>query len=113
MPRGRLTPLWSPPGPWQRCTAAGCAGVALLACRATDAAPLALVRAARAATPGRLAVAGGIDSPARIRDLAASGADAFTVGSAAMAGAFAPHLGTLRGQLGAITAAAAPPDSGS
>jgi hypothetical protein len=38
----------------------GCAGIDLLAYRATDAEPLDLVRAARAATSGRLVVAGSI-----------------------------------------------------
>ncbi|MBL1097628.1 hypothetical protein [Streptomyces coffeae] len=95
-----------------RYAAARGAGRDLPAWRATDAAPLALVHAARAATPGRPVVAGSAERPARIRDLAAAGAEAFTVGSAAVAGAFAPRLGTLRGRLGAIMADAAHPDGG-
>ncbi len=64
--------------------AAGCAGVDLLAYRATDSAPLDLVRAARAALgPARLICAGGVDSPARIAALREAGCDAFTIGSAA------------------------------
>ncbi|MER7001066.1 hypothetical protein [Streptomyces sp. NPDC000410] len=86
---------------------AGCAGVDLLAYRATDAPPLDLVHSARKATSGRLVVAGSIDNPEQIAELAAAGVDAFTVGSAAMAGAFAPHLGTLRSQLTTILDAAA------
>ncbi|KAB1141036.1 hypothetical protein F7R91_34020 [Streptomyces luteolifulvus] len=43
--------------------AAGCAGVDLLAHRATEADPLDLVRAARAATTGRLVVAGSQPAP--------------------------------------------------
>ncbi len=88
-----------------RFAAQGCAGVDLLAYRATDADPLALVRAARAATPGLLLVAGSVDSPARIRALADAGADAFTIGSAAFDGSFSPRKGALRSQLADILAA--------
>jgi hypothetical protein len=84
----------------------GCAGVDLLAYRATDAPPLDLVRAARAATPGYLIVAGSMNTPARIREVAASGADAFTIGSAAFDGSFAPRKGLLVSQLREILAAA-------
>src|SRR5207342_441585 len=42
----------------RRFAALGCAGVDLLAYRATEADPLALVRAARTATPGQVIVAG-------------------------------------------------------
>ncbi|MFI5829241.1 HisA/HisF-related TIM barrel protein [Streptomyces sp. NPDC051578] len=79
--------------------AEGCAGVDLLAYRATDADPLDLVRAARAATAGRLVVAGSITGVDRIRAVAAAGADAFTIGSAAFDGSLQPHAGTLRSQL--------------
>lgn len=85
-----------------RFAARGCAGVDLLAYRATEADPLALVRAARRATPGTLLVAGGIGRPGQIRALAAEGVDAFTVGSAAFDGSFAPTLGSLRSQLEAV-----------
>lgn len=62
---------------------AGAAGVDLLAYRAEDAAPLALVRAARAALGyAPLIVAGNVDRLRRIRDLKAAGADAFTIGTA-------------------------------
>ncbi|MFE5632018.1 HisA/HisF-related TIM barrel protein [Streptomyces sp. NPDC056470] len=83
----------------RRAEAAGCAGVDLLAYRATDADPLDLVRAARAATTGRLVVAGGITGRERIRALAAAGADAFTIGSAAFDGSLRPDAGTLAAQL--------------
>jgi hypothetical protein len=53
------------------------------------------VRAARTATPGYLIVAGSVNSAARIRSLADAGADAFTVGSAAFDGSFAPRKGLL------------------
>ncbi|GAA3390055.1 hypothetical protein [Streptomyces roseoviridis] len=86
----------------RRAEAAGCAGVDLLAHRATDADPLDLVRAARAATAGRLVVAGSLSTPAEIRALAEVGADAFTVGSAAFAGALRPEAGTLAAQLTAV-----------
>jgi hypothetical protein len=69
----------------------GAEGVDLLAYRASEAEPLALVRAARAALgKGRLIVAGSIDSPARIRALKDAGADGFTIGSAIFEGSFAP-----------------------
>ncbi|MFI8826653.1 HisA/HisF-related TIM barrel protein [Streptomyces sp. NPDC053431] len=86
----------------RRAEAAGCAGVDLLAHRATEADPLALVRAARAATTGRLVVAGSLTTPAQIRALAEAGADAFTVGSAAFAGAVRPDAGGLAAQLTAV-----------
>ncbi|MFF9018284.1 HisA/HisF-related TIM barrel protein [Streptomyces sp. NPDC014870] len=90
-----------------RAEAAGCAGVDLLAYRATDADPLDLVRAARAATTGSLVVAGGISSTERIRAVAAAGADAFTIGSAAFDGSLRPRAGTLAAQLGAALEAVA------
>jgi hypothetical protein len=86
--------------------AKGCAGVDLLAYRATDAEPLDLVRAARRALAGRtLVVAGGVDQPARIAALAAAGADAFTIGSALFNGAFSPRKGALLSQLRDVLAA--------
>jgi hypothetical protein len=78
----------------------GCAGVDLLAYRATEAEPLELVRAARRALgEGRLIVAGSVDQPARVRALAEAGADAITIGSAIFNGAFSPRRGTLLSQL--------------
>jgi hypothetical protein len=77
----------------------GCAGVDLLAYRATEADPLELVRAARRGTTGLLLVAGSVRSPAQIRALADAGADAFTIGSAAFDGSFSPRKGSLRSQL--------------
>jgi len=80
--------------------AKGCAGVDLLAYRATQAEPLDLVRAARAALPGgTLIVAGSVNSTQRIHALAQAGADAFTIGSAVFDGAFSPAKGSLRGQI--------------
>jgi hypothetical protein len=84
---------------------AGCAGVDLLAYRAVDAAPLALVEAARAALSGELIVAGSIDTPAQISALAAAGVDAFTIGTAAFEGSFSPGKAGLRMQLEEIVAA--------
>lgn len=86
--------------------AQGCAGVDLLAHRATDAEPLALVRAARrgCGPAKKLICAGGVDSPDKIAALAAAGADAFTIGSAVFEGSFAPGLGGLKAQLEAILA---------
>lgn len=91
----------------RRFAAKGCAGVDLLAYRATEADPIELVRAARRGTPGYLLVAGSVSTPERIAALKAAGADAFTVGSAAFDGSFSPHVGSLRSQLEAILAAAA------
>jgi hypothetical protein len=86
---------------------AGCAGADLLAYRAVDADPLALVEAARAALSGELIVAGSIDTPDRIQALAAIGVDAFTIGTAAFEGSFSPGKTGLRAQIEDILAAAA------
>ncbi len=86
---------------------AGCAGADLLAYRAVDAEPLALVAAARAALSGALIVAGSIDTPDRIQALAAAGVDAFTIGTAAFEGAFSPGKEGLHAQIEEILAAAA------
>ena len=83
----------------------GCAGVDLLAYRATDADPLDLVRAARRGTDGYLVVAGSIDSPERIHAVAEAGANAFTIGTAALEGTFSPRKGLLLSQLSDILAA--------
>lgn len=87
----------------QHCRAfveAGCSGVTLLAYRATEAEPLALIHAARQALgQARLVVAGSIGTPTRIRTLAEAGADAFTVGSAIFDGRFAPAKDDVLAQL--------------
>ncbi len=85
-----------------RFAALGCAGVDLLAYRATEADPLDLVRAARKGTDGYLAVAGSIDSPERIRAVAEAGADGFTIGTAALEGVFSPRKGSLAAQIADI-----------
>ena len=89
----------------RRFSALGCAGVDLLAYRASEADPLDLIRAARGATEGRLIVAGSVDSAARIQALAAAGADAFTIGSAVFDGVFSPRKGATTSQLRDILAA--------
>jgi len=89
---------------------AGCAGVDLLAYRATEANPLDLIRAARRATDKQVVVAGSINSPARISDIRAAGADLFTIGTAALDGSFDPRLGLLANQLRRILAACAASD---
>lgn len=86
----------------RRFQAMGCAGVDLLAYRATEADPLELVRAARRGITGTLLVAGSVQRAAQIRALAEAGADAFTIGSAAFDGSFAPRMGGLRSQLRAV-----------
>ncbi|NIR27910.1 MAG: hypothetical protein GWN84_00955 [Gammaproteobacteria bacterium] len=86
----------------------GCAGVDLLAFRATEDHPLALIRAAREGLgSGRLIVAGSIDSPATVRRVAEAGADAFTIGSAVFDGSFSPRKGCIRSQLRDVLAACA------
>jgi hypothetical protein len=86
--------------------ARGCAGVDLLAYRASDADPLELVRVARRALGDRtLIVAGSVDQPARIAALGEAGADAFTIGSAVFNGAFSRRKGALLSQLRDVLAA--------
>ena len=84
----------------------GCAGTDLLAYRATAAEPLELVKAARrglgAGKP--LIVAGSVSTAKQIDDLQRAGADAFTIGSAAFDGSYAPDRGHLLSQLAAIQA---------
>jgi hypothetical protein len=77
----------------------GCAGVDLLAYRATEAEPLDLVRAARRGTDGFLVVAGGVSTTQQIADLRHAGADAFTIGSAVFDGSFSPRKGSIVSQL--------------
>ena len=95
----------------RRARTAGCAGVDLLAFRATEADPMDLVRAARGALgdgalgDGGLIVAGSIDSPERIRALAEAGVDGFTIGSAVFDGSFSPTKGSIVSQLKDILAA--------
>jgi 2,4-dienoyl-CoA reductase-like NADH-dependent reductase (Old Yellow Enzyme family) len=110
-PVGHPTALGGRPGDVEedcrRFEAMGCAGVDLLAYRATEADPLELVKAARRGTQGTLVVAGSIDTPERIRALAEAGANAFTIGSAAFDGSFSPRKGALASQLEDILEAAA------
>ena len=85
----------------------GCAGVDLLAYRATAAEPLDLVRAARRALgqDKTLIVAGSVNSAERILALRDAGANAFTIGSAVFDGSFSPRKGGLRAQLEDVLAA--------
>lgn len=102
-PEGHPTDLGGSPGDVEadcrRFADMGCSGVDLLAYRATEADPLDLIRAARSGMDGLLVVAGSIDSPERIRAVAEAGADAFTIGTAALEGAFSPRKGGLPSQL--------------
>jgi hypothetical protein len=85
--------------------ARGCAGADLLAYRAIEADPIALIRAAKKGLgEKRLIVAGSIVSKAQIRAIIGAGADAFTVGSAALDGSYAPGMGSILSQLSAIQA---------
>ncbi len=86
----------------------GCAGVDLLAYRATDADPLDLVRAARRGTAGYLVVAGSLSTVEQIEDLRAAGVDAFTIGSAVFDGSFSPHKGHIVSQLRDVLEATSP-----
>ncbi len=89
----------------RRMEEAGCAGADLLAYRAVEADPLALVEAARAALTGRLIVAGSIDTASRLRALARAGVDAFTIGTAVFDGTFSPDKTGLRARITDILAA--------
>jgi hypothetical protein len=81
----------------------GCAGTDLLAYRATEAEPLALVAAARRGlSGGRLVVAGSVNTAERIKALRATGADAFTIGTAVLDGSYAPGAGGLQAQLSVV-----------
>ena len=84
--------------------AQGAAGVDLLAFRAFEADPLDLIAAARRGlgAAGQLVVAGSIASRERIEAVRQAGADAFTIGAAAIEGAYAPGAGPLEAQLAAI-----------
>ncbi|MEQ1768216.1 MAG: 4-hydroxythreonine-4-phosphate dehydrogenase [Devosia sp.] len=85
--------------------AAGCAGADLLAFRATEADPIELVQAARRGLGGGyLVVAGSVASKERIQQIAAAGADAFTIGSAVFDGSYSPRNGSIRSQLKAVLA---------
>lgn len=86
----------------RRLEAMGAKGIDLLAYRATEADPIALTRAARNALKGELIVAGSIDSSERIKAVRDAGADAFTIGTAAINGTFVPGHGGLIAQLEAI-----------
>jgi hypothetical protein len=79
----------------------GCAGVDILAYRATEAEPLDLVAACRRGFGGKgaVVVAGSVNTPQRVAAIRAAGADAFTVGTAAIESSYAPGAGPLDAQL--------------
>ncbi len=89
-----------------RFTQMGCAGVDLLAYRATEADPLDLVRAARRSTDGYLAVAGSIATPEQLNALREAGADGFTVGTAVFDGSFFPEATSMDDRVSRILDAA-------
>jgi hypothetical protein len=83
--------------------AMGCAGVDILAYRATEAEPLDLVAACRRGFPDRaVVVAGSVNSAERVAAVRAAGADAFTIGTAAIEASYAPGVGPLAAQLRAV-----------
>ena len=86
--------------------AMGCAGVDILAYRATEAEPLDLVAACRRGflDSGAVVVAGSVNSAERVAAVRAAGADAFTIGTAAIDGSYAPGTGSLAAQLKAVLA---------
>ncbi len=88
----------------QKFAAMGCAGVDILAYRATEAEPLDLVGACRRGLPeaAKVVVAGSIDCRERIAAICAAGADAFTVGTAVLDGRYSPGAGPLEAQLAAV-----------
>ncbi len=84
----------------------GCGGVDILAYRATEAEPLDLVAACRRGflDSGVVVAAGSVNSAERVAALRAAGADAFTIGTAAIECAYAPGAGSLMAQLRAVLA---------
>ena len=86
--------------------AKGCAGVDILAYRATEAEPLDLVAACRRGfgEKGVVVAAGSVNGAERIASVRAAGADAFPIGTAAIEGSYAPGSGPLRAQLEAVLA---------
>jgi hypothetical protein len=86
--------------------AKGCAGVDILAYRATEAEPLDLIAACRRGLLdfGAVVVAGSVNSPERVAAVRDAGADAFTIGTAAIEGSYAPGAGPLAAQLQAVLA---------
>lgn len=82
----------------------GCAGVDILAYRATEAEPVDLIRAARRGIGdnGYLIVAGSVSSLERIRAVKAAGADAFTIGTAVFDGSYSPRKGSILSQLESV-----------
>jgi hypothetical protein len=83
----------------------GCAGADLLAYRATETDPLALVRAARQGLgDAELVVAGSVVDATQIAALAKAGADGFTVGGAVFAERWAPGRRGVVAQLAALLA---------
>lgn len=78
----------------------GCAGVDLLAYRATEADPLELTKAAVRGFPGGYIIcAGSVDSRERIRALSQAGAHAFTIGTAVFNGSYSPRKGHILSQI--------------
>jgi len=88
------------------CAIEGVAGLDLLAYRRPGDVP-ALMRAVVGAVDRPVIVAGSIDDPARIAEVAASGAAGFTIGSAAIEGVFPAPSRAFAEQIGAIRQAAA------
>jgi hypothetical protein len=86
--------------------AKGCAGVDILAYRATEAEPLDLIAACRRGLSerGAVVVAGSVNSAERVSAIRAAGADAFTIGTAAIDASYAPGAGPLPAQLKAVLA---------
>jgi hypothetical protein len=106
-PAGHPTKLGGSPADVEEQSASfmamGCAGADLLAYRATEADPIALVKAARRGLgKGFLIVAGSVSSRERVKAVAEAGADAFTIGSAVFDQSYSPTKGSIRSQLSAV-----------
>ncbi|MGE0211381.1 MAG: 4-hydroxythreonine-4-phosphate dehydrogenase [Parvibaculaceae bacterium] len=108
LPHGHPTQLGGTPEQVERqCRefiAKGCAGVDILAYRATEADPIELVKASRRGIgkEGYLIVAGSVTSIDRIRAVSEAGADAFTIGTAVFDGSYSPRKGSILSQLEAV-----------
>lgn len=108
-PFGHPTQLAGSPADIERQTRAfreaGCAGVDLLAYRATEADPIEMIKAARRGLDdGLLIVAGSVTSRDRIRAIREAGADAFTIGTAIFDRSYHPRGDSIVAQLNAVVA---------
>jgi hypothetical protein len=81
-----------------------CAGLDILAYRATEPADRVAACRRRFLDSGVVVVAGSVNSPERRRGRSRPGADAFTIGAAVIDASYAPGAGPFVAQLGAVLA---------